>query len=67
MKLVRLVLEAWRGVQSLEVNFADGVTLIEGPNEIGKSTVVEAIRTLFEEMDSSSKKSIKAVQPVGTA
>jgi uncharacterized protein YhaN len=65
MKLVRLALESWRGLESRDVNFADGVTLIEGPNEIGKSTVVEAIRTLFEEMDSSSKKGVKAIQPVG--
>ena len=62
MKLVRLNLENWRGVESFEVQFADGVTLIEGPNEIGKSTIVEALQALFKTMDSSSKAEIKAIQ-----
>ncbi len=53
MKLLRLKLENWRGVESRELKFADGVTLIEGPNEIGKSTIVEAIQSLFTVMDSS--------------
>ena len=52
-------------VESRELEFADGVTLIEGPNEIGKSTIVEAIQSLFTVMDSSSKADIKAIQPVG--
>ncbi len=65
MKLVRLALENWRGVASREIGFSSGVTLIEGPNEIGKSTLVEALRTLFDEMDSSNKKTVKAIQPVG--
>lgn len=65
MKLVRLALENWRGVPSREIEFANGVTLIEGPNEIGKSTLVEALRTLFDELDSSNKKLVKAIQPVG--
>lgn len=65
MKLVRLALENWRGVPSRDIEFASGVTLIEGPNEIGKSTLVEALRTLFDEMDSSNKKTVKAIQPVG--
>ncbi len=65
MKLVRLVLENWRGVETREIEFASGVTLIEGPNEIGKSTLVEALRTLFDELDSSNKKIVKAIQPIG--
>jgi len=65
MKLLRLKLENWRGVDAREIEFSMGVTLIEGPNEIGKSTIVEAIQTLFTVMDSSSKTHIKAIQPVG--
>jgi uncharacterized protein YhaN len=65
MKLERLKLENWRGVASREIQFADGITLIEGPNEIGKSTIVEAIQTVFTVMDSSNKGDIKAIQPVG--
>ncbi len=38
--------------------------MIEGPNEIGKSTIVEAIRMLFNELDSSKKQTVKAIKPV---
>lgn len=65
MRLVRLSLENWRGVQAREVEFAEGVTLIEGPNEVGKSTIVEALHTLFSELESSKKQSVKSIQPVG--
>ncbi|WP_416395190.1 AAA family ATPase [Allohahella sp. A8] len=65
MRLLRLSLENWRGVAVRDITFSDSVTLIEGPNEIGKSTLVEALRTLFAELDSSNKKSVKAIQPVG--
>ena len=65
MRLVYLSLEDWRGVDSRQLELSEGVTLIEGPNEVGKSTVVEAVRMLFSEMDSSKKKHVKAIQPVG--
>jgi DNA repair exonuclease SbcCD ATPase subunit len=65
MRLVRIKLENWRGVESKEIHFADGVTLIEGPNEIGKTTIVEALLTLIRELDSSKKQAVKAVMPVG--
>ena len=65
MKLIRLKLTYWRGVASREVEFSDGVTLIEGPNEIGKSTIVEALQSLFSTLHSSSAGAIKAIQPVG--
>jgi chromosome segregation ATPase len=65
MRLLRLALENWRGIERLEVRFSGSVTLIEGPNEIGKSTIVEALRMLFEVMDSSGKRAVKAIQPVG--
>lgn len=64
MRLLRLSLESWRGVESREVTFSDGVTVIEGPNEIGKSTLIEAIRLLFGELDSSRKQAVKAIKPV---
>jgi len=64
MRLLKLSLENWRGVDGLAVEFSGGVTLIEGPNEIGKSTIVEAVRMLFNELDSSKKHSVKAIKPV---
>ncbi|MEJ2274197.1 MAG: AAA family ATPase [Woeseiaceae bacterium] len=65
MRLVRIVLENWRGIEYREFEFADGVTLIEGPNEIGKSTLVEALLMLIRELDSSKKQAVKAIMPVG--
>ncbi|MDH3282111.1 MAG: AAA family ATPase, partial [Gammaproteobacteria bacterium] len=64
MRILRLALENWRGVDSREVTLSDGVTVIEGPNEIGKSTIVEAIRLLFGELDSSKKQAVKSIKPV---
>jgi len=65
MKILRLKLENWRGVGLCEVVFRNNVTLIEGPNEAGKSSIVEAIQVLFTVMDSSGKTDIRAIQPVG--
>ena len=64
MRILRLSLENWRGVDSREVAFSDAVTVIEGPNEIGKSTIVEAVRLLFSELDSSKKQAVKSIKPV---
>ncbi|MGI9327153.1 MAG: AAA family ATPase, partial [Pseudomonadales bacterium] len=65
MQLVRLSLKDWRGVRDREISFADGVTVIEGPNEVGKSTIVEALQILFRDLDTSTKAQVKAIQPVG--
>ncbi len=65
MRLRRLKLDDWRGVETCEVRFGDGVTIVEGPNEAGKSTLVEALLTLIRELDSSKKQAIRAVMPVG--
>ena len=42
----------------------NGVTVIQGPNEVGKSSLAEAIPLLLEEPDSSTKRRLKAVKPV---
>ncbi len=65
MKITRLKLDHWRGVGSRELVFGDGVTILEGPNEIGKSSTIEALRMLVGGLDSSAKRDVKAVQPAG--
>ncbi|MBP6702584.1 MAG: AAA family ATPase [Vicinamibacteria bacterium] len=42
MKVVRLSISNFRGVKSAEIHF-DGHTLMVGPNNVGKSTVFEAL------------------------
>jgi DNA repair exonuclease SbcCD ATPase subunit len=64
MKLRRLQLEHWRGVRASEVEFDDGVTIVAGPNEIGKTSLIEALRFLFRFPDSSSHRDIESVRPV---
>ncbi|MFZ1160809.1 AAA family ATPase, partial [Mycobacterium sp.] len=44
MKLHRLVLKNYRGIESREIDFPDhGVVVVSGANEIGKSSMVEAL------------------------
>lgn len=65
MKLHRLVLRNWRGVEEREVRFAEtGVTVVEGPNETGKSSLVEALDALFTHLDDSKKREVLAIKPV---
>ncbi|HIH37215.1 MAG TPA: hypothetical protein HA232_04845 [Methanocellales archaeon] len=41
-----------------------GVTLIEGPNEAGKSCLARALYIVLDELDSSNSRPIKSIQPI---
>lgn len=43
MRLESLEVRDFRGVQTATIAFGPGVTVLHGPNELGKSTLVEAI------------------------
>ena len=65
MRIHRITLCNYRGVSQSEVTFPDqGVTIIEGDNEIGKTSLSEAIDLLLGERDDSSKQRVRAVKPV---
>ncbi|MGA9762019.1 MAG: AAA family ATPase [Gaiellaceae bacterium] len=65
MRIHRISLRNYRGVRAVDVEFApDGVTIVQGPNEIGKTSLAEALVFLFDEPHSSSKAKLKAVKPV---
>ena len=65
MKLLRLRLANYRGIDESEVRFgSNGLTIVEGPNEAGKTSLGEAIRLLFDYPDSSKNQSIGAIRPV---
>jgi len=65
MRIQRISLRNYRGIKEADVTLAqNGVTIIQGPNEVGKSSLAEAIQFLFEEPDSSTKTKLKAVKPV---
>jgi hypothetical protein len=64
MKLHRLVLTNYRGVVHREIEFPDqGVVVVHGANEIGKSSMIEALDLLLEAKDRSTKKEVKQVKP----
>ena len=61
MRIHRLRLSNVKGVTDREVAFPDhGVIVLEGPNEIGKTTMIEALDVLLEEKDSSRKRHVLA-------
>jgi len=65
MKLHRLRLTNYRGIDEAEVEFAlTGLTIVEGPNEVGKTSLSESIRLLFDFHDSSKHNNVKATKPV---
>ena len=66
MRLHRVRLRNFRGVADSEVEFsAEGVTVVEGPNEVGKTSIPEALDLILEMLDSSSARKVKSVKPVG--
>ena len=66
MKLHRVKLTNFRGVECREVVFAEnGVTIVEGPNEVGKTAIAEGLQFAIDLPDSSQRADIKALQPVG--
>ncbi|BBZ32374.1 AAA family ATPase [Mycolicibacterium confluentis] len=64
MRLHRLTLTNYRGIAHRDIEFADrGVTVVCGANEIGKSSMIEALDLLLESKDRSTKKDVKQVKP----
>jgi chromosome segregation ATPase len=64
MKLHRLALTNYRGIAHREIEFPDsGVVVVCGPNEIGKSSMIEALDLLLQSKDRSTKKDVKEVKP----
>ena len=65
MKVHRIRLRNYKGVDDVEVEFAlDGVTIIEGPNEVGKTSLAEALTLVLEQLDSSTRADIRDAKPV---
>jgi len=63
MKLHWLELENWRQHTNTRIEIDDETTVIYGPNETGKSTVLEALSRGFFDKSSSSAESIKRIKP----
>lgn len=68
MKIHRLRLQHVKGVSDAEIELPDsGVVVIEGPNEVGKSTFLEGLDRLLDPKAKAHSKAapILALQPVG--
>ena len=66
MKLHRLRLSHFRGITEREIIFPEvGVTVVEGANEAGKSSMIEALDLLLEVRSDSKSGKVRAVAPSG--
>ncbi len=66
MRIHRISLRDFRGVREADVELdATGVTIVQGPNEVGKSSLADALDMLIEDPDSSTRSRVKAAQPLG--
>lgn len=65
MRIESVTLRDFRGVVDTTVEFGDGVTVVEGPNEVGKSSLVEAVRLLRQFKATSKASDVRAVEPIG--
>ena len=51
MKLKKIILENFRGYNKAEINFDDNMNVIIGRNDIGKSTILEALELFINGED----------------
>lgn len=59
MKITRIKLQNYKKFQDKELEFLDGLNIIKGSNESGKSTLVSSLYTaLFTDVTSRSKKEV---------
>lgn len=64
MILHRVRLTNFRGVADREIAFPQtGVVVVCGPNEVGKSSILEALDLLLEHKDRSTRQKVMSVKP----
>jgi len=64
MILESIELENWKKFRNpVEIQFKDGLNVIYGPNESGKTTLMESLRTTLFSKHSSKSKNIKSIVP----
>ncbi|WP_433802738.1 hypothetical protein [Actinomycetospora sp. CA-084318] len=66
MRLLRIRLRDFRGVHDREVHLAEsGVTVLEGENEVGKTSTVVALDLLIDFRDDSKAAPVRSAAPAG--
>lgn len=67
MRLHRLRVENFKGVEERELSFPDrGVTLVSGRNEVGKTSMIEAFDLLVAYRHGSKAAKVREARPIGT-
>jgi predicted ATP-dependent endonuclease of OLD family len=68
MRLKRIRIEQFRKFSApIEVwGLEQGLNVLHGPNEAGKSTIAQALRTLFFERHNTKGDFVTAISPVGS-
>ncbi|MGH3423783.1 MAG: AAA family ATPase [Nocardioidaceae bacterium] len=67
MRILRVELTDFRGIAHADIRLdPEGVTIVEGPNEAGKSSIAEAIGLVRRYQDTSRAKDVLDVKPVGS-
>jgi len=66
MRLHSVELENWRKHDHKRIDFDDKATIIHGPNESGKSTVLEALFRGFFDRYSTSAQEVRKITPLTT-
>lgn len=65
MRLHRIRLANYRGVSACDIHLPDaGIVVIEGDNEVGKSSLAEALGLILDFHDDSDSAAVRAVRPV---
>ena len=66
MRIRRIKVRDYGGIVEAEVTFPnEGITIIEGPNESGKTSLMDAVDLIFDLTDSSNHRRVKQVVPTG--
>ncbi len=66
MRLMALRVRNFKGIRDRSIEFRpQGITLIQGPNEVGKTSFVSAFTILIEFQDSSRHRDVEAIKPQG--
>ena len=68
MNIEKIKLENWKIFREpVEISLKNGLNVLYGPNEAGKSTLIDSIRTTFFTKHTSNSKGIKGIKPLGTS
>ena len=68
MNVNSIRLENWKKFTNpIEIHFKDGLNILHGSNETGKTTLIDSIITTFYSKHTSSSQKIKSLKPWGTS